>query len=360
MTMEILLALVASVFTATSSVAQRVAAAPAPGELSFSWRLLLFLLRRPMWFFGIVCMILGFAFQLAALHIGDLSLVQPVIATELLFVFAYLALRNHHQVHVRDWIAALGMAAGLGGFLALAAPRGGNDHTDGMTWLLAGIATYGAAFIIAGLASANFGKGPPSPARKAALLAIAAGIAWGFVAAVIKELSTHISAGPYAVFTNWSPYALLLTGAAAMFLLSNAFQAGPLAASQPGLTIVDPLVASLLGVTVFGEHIRHAPFDLLGEAVCLGILVSSVILLSRSTLIKTDNDAPKRPSSIEPPDDLAAKARVEPGGSPNGTNGTNGSHRTPRRSIGRRHRGHDDVARPLGAAEHIALDPPAR
>src|SRR5271166_3681300 len=52
MTVEILLALVASLFTATSSVAQRVAAAPAPGEMSLSFRLILFLMRRPVWFLG--------------------------------------------------------------------------------------------------------------------------------------------------------------------------------------------------------------------------------------------------------------------------------------------------------------------
>ena len=219
MTTEILLALVASVFTATSSVAQRVAAAPAPGELTFSWRLVLFLLRRPVWFFGILCMIGGFAFQLAALHSGDLSLVQPVIATELLFVFAFLALRNRGRVHARDWLAALAMAGGLGAFLALAAPRGGAAQATGGTWLLAGACTAAAAALVAGLSLISFRRGQaPSAARKAALLAISAGIAWGFVAAVIKELSTHLGGGWYAIFTNWSPYVLLLTGAAAMFL----------------------------------------------------------------------------------------------------------------------------------------------
>ena len=118
------------------------------------------------------------------------------------------------------------------------------------------------------------------------MLAVGAGIAWGFVAAVIKELSGHLSNGLYGVLTNWSPYVLIAAGAAALFLASNAFQAGSLAASQPGLTIVDPLVASLLGVVLFGEHIRHDPAQLVGEGVALAILVASVILLSRSLLVQ--------------------------------------------------------------------------
>src|SRR5271166_2141239 len=102
----LLLALAASLFTATASIAQRYAAAPAPGELAFSLRLIVYLIRRPVWFLGILCMILGFLFQVAALQIASLSLVQPVIAAELLFVFGFLALRSPARVHGRDWVAA--------------------------------------------------------------------------------------------------------------------------------------------------------------------------------------------------------------------------------------------------------------
>ena len=83
---------------------------------------------------------------------------------------------------------------------------------------------------------------------------MAAATAFGFVAAVVKELSVHLPQGPAGVFANWSPYVLLLSGAAAFFLASNAFQAGSLAASQPGLTIVDPLVASTLGVVLLASR----------------------------------------------------------------------------------------------------------
>lgn len=291
MTVEILLALVASLFTATSAVAQRVAAAPAPGEISFSWRLVLYLVRRPMYFLGILCMIGGFVFQLAALHVGDLSLVQPIIATELLFVFGYLALRGRrqHRVHPRDWIAAAGMAVGLGAFLFLAHPAGGSaSNATAWRWILAGVSTFAAAAVVAAVAVVPAGRRrPPSPSRKAALLAISAAIAWGFVAAVVKELSVHLGDGLYAVFSNWSPYVLVLTGIVAMFLVSNAFQAGPLAASQPGLTLVDPMVASLLGVTLFGEHIRTGAPYLAGEVVAALVLVGSVVLLARSPLIQS-------------------------------------------------------------------------
>lgn len=282
----VLLALVASVFTASASVTQRFAAAPETGELSFSLKLIRALVRKPIWFIGILCMILGFGFQLAALRVSSLSLVQPVIAAELLLVFGFLALRSPRRVRMRDWVAATAMAAGLAVFLGIARPEGGAHNASVAVWLMAGASTAVAAALFWTFARVPFSSNRnPSPARQAALLAIAAGIAWGFVAAVIKELSSHLAGGPYAVFTNWSPYVLLLAGAGAFFLLSNAFQAGPLAASQPSLTIVDPLVASLLGVLLFKDRIRHDPLELVGESIALLVLAAGVVAISRSPLV---------------------------------------------------------------------------
>ncbi len=293
MTIEvILLALAASGFTAMASVAQRRAAAPAPEKLSFNLRLVGYLLRRPVWFLGIACMILGFVFQVAALRVGSLSLVQPVIATELVIVFGVIALHDRHRVRGRDWISALGMVIGLGALLSLARPHGGHGHASASMWVLAGLSTFALAALLA--AAAYFpGRGGlrPSAGRKAALLGIAAAVGFGFVAAVIKELSAHLPQGPAGVFSNWSPYVLLLSGAAAMFLASNAFQAGSLAASQPGLTIVDPLVAGGLGVVLFGERLQHDPLVFAGELLAASLVILSVILLSRSSLVQ-DGAAP--------------------------------------------------------------------
>jgi hypothetical protein len=300
MTLEvILLALAASGFTAMASVAQRTAAAPAPGELSFNLGLVGYLLRRPVWFLGILCMILGFVFQVEALRVGSLSVVQPVIATELVIVFGVIALHDPHRVHVRDWIAALGMVVGLGAFLALARPHGGRAQASMSIWAVAGIATFALAGVLAALAYLPGKQGlKPGAGRKAALLGIAAAVGFGFVAAVVKELSSHLAQGFSGVFLNWSPYVLLISGAAAMFLASNAFQAGSLAASQPGLTIVDPLVAATLGVVLFGESLHHTPLQMIGEVLAVATVIASVVMLSRSPLVQ-ESDAPPE-AAVEP------------------------------------------------------------
>ena len=140
------------------------------------------------------------------------------------------------------------------------------------------------------LAFGHGSRSVPSRSRRAALLGCATGISWGFVAAVIKELSSHIDDGIGAVFSNWSLYALLTVGAATMLLASHALAAGPLAASQPGFTVLDPLSAGLLGVFLFDEHIRTGVLDLAGEAR-RGRLIAGAWILSHSCLILGEDES---------------------------------------------------------------------
>ena len=284
----ILLAIAASVCTATASLCQRKGARDNQ-TAGFDARLLVRLARQPAWLLGIAAMIGGFIFQITALRYGDLALVQPILAAELLFVFGYLAIAGSRRVTGRDWLAAAAMSAGLGVFLRLAAPSGGRLHASGSSWLLAGLVTAGV--VVAALAVASgLGRRPGAPrGRRAAVLGAATGISWGFMAAVIKELSSHLGGGPGAIVSAWSLYVLLAAGAVTMLLASHALAAGPLAASQPGFTILDPLAASLLGVFLFGEHIRTNAAALAGEALALAVIIAGAAALSRSSLIAGEN-----------------------------------------------------------------------
>jgi drug/metabolite transporter (DMT)-like permease len=296
----ILLALVASFCTATASVCQRLGARDVTAdsqETGFDIWLIFRLARRPVWVLGIASMILGFVFQISALRYGPLALVQPLLALELLFVFAYMAIIGSWRVKVkrRDWLAAVAMSAGLGLFLRVAAPSGGRLHAPGTWWWLAGLVTFGVVLVTLALAfGLGNGRGP-SRSRQAALLGAATGISWGFVAAVIKELSSHLSQGLGGILANWSPYVLVAVGAGTMLLASHALAAGPLAASQPGFTILDPLSASLLGMFLFTEHIQAGLLDLAGEAVALAIVVAGVTALSHSHLIVGEDSTPSGP-----------------------------------------------------------------
>jgi hypothetical protein len=287
----ILLAVAASLFLATSSVCQRIAAKTTRATC-FDARLVVRLARQPVWLLGIASMIAGFVCQLTALRVGGLSLVQPILAAELVFVFGYLAIVGAGRIRCRDWLAAAAMSVGIGGFLRLAAPSAGQPHASGTSWLVAGLVTAG---IVAAALAVGFGPGRQSGqagSRRAAVLGAATGVSWGFMAAVIKELSSHLGA-PGAVLSSWSLYVLIGAGAASMLLASHALAAGPLAASQPGFTICNPLAASLLGMFLFGEHIRTGAVDLVGQAFALAVIVVGAMVLSRSGLAFSESGRPR-------------------------------------------------------------------
>ena len=294
----ILLAVAASLCTATASVCQLAGARNTGPAAGFDARLIVRLARQPAWLLGIAAMIGGVVFQLTALRFGELALVQPILAAELLFVFGYLALAGSRRPKLRDWLAAAAMSAGIGVFLRLASPSGGRLHAPGSSWLLAGLVTTGV--VLAALVVAFGFRGRPGAprTRRAAVLGSATGISWGFMAAVIKELSSHLGDGIDALVTTWSPYVLLVAGAATMLLATHALASGPLAASQPGFTILDPLAASLLRVFLFGEHIQTGAAALAGEALALAMVIAGATALSRSGLLHGDNPRAGRSTQV--------------------------------------------------------------
>jgi drug/metabolite transporter (DMT)-like permease len=285
------LALAGSLCTATSSVCQRLGAKNSEATRVDLW-LIVRLARRPIWLVGLASQILGFAFQVTALHYGALALVQPVFALELLLVFASMTVLGSGRVTRRDWLAAAAMTAGLALLLLAASPSGGRPHAPAPLWWLAGLISLAA--VVTGLVVA-FGlrqRSPASARRRAAVLGAVTGIAWGFVAAVIKEFSARLGQGPGPILASWSLYVLIGAGAASLLLASHALAAGPLAASQPGFTILDPITAGLLGLFLFGEHIQTAPLNLTAEALALTLLVGGVLTLSHSSLLASEDGSP--------------------------------------------------------------------
>jgi hypothetical protein len=181
--------------------------------------------------------------------------------------------------------------------LFAAAPSGGRPHAPAALWGLAGLVIGGCVLLLALATRLSRARADPESdadwmarqaVHRAATLGVATGISWGFVAAVIKELSSHVGQGLGAVLANWAVYVLAVTGAAAFLLVSHALASGPLAASQPGFTILDPLTASLLGLFLFGESMRTGQLALAGEVAGLGVLAAGVVALSRSRLITGD------------------------------------------------------------------------
>ncbi len=74
---------------------------------------------------------------------------------------------------------------------------------------------------------------------------------------------------------------MLVVGAGGQLLTQLAFQAGPITASLPAISTVDPLLSVLIGVLVYHERLHRGPLGGVLLLALLLLLVISVIQLGR-------------------------------------------------------------------------------
>jgi hypothetical protein len=91
------------------------------------------------------------------------------------------------------------------------------------------------------------------------------------------------------VLTSWQFYVLIAVGIVGMVLTQSAFQAGPLRASLPSLTVADPVVSILIGITAFHEHVDQSPLRI--AVGVTGALVMGWGVVALASHIADDRDA---------------------------------------------------------------------
>ena len=102
---EVALALTAALLFALGTVLQQRAGLQTPPRGSGA-RLLVEMARRRVWLAGIAADALGFAAQAAALTIGRLTVVQPLLAASVVFALPLGAWITAQRVRRRDIAAA--------------------------------------------------------------------------------------------------------------------------------------------------------------------------------------------------------------------------------------------------------------
>ena len=110
--MDIVLALLAALLFALGTVLLQKAGMAEP-EGGSSAGLLLRMARRPLWLAGIACAGLGFVLQAAALSLGRLAVVQPLLVSSVVFALPLGAKLTGQRVRRIDIVAALMVTAAL-------------------------------------------------------------------------------------------------------------------------------------------------------------------------------------------------------------------------------------------------------
>lgn len=271
--LSIVLALIAAFLFACASVAQQSAAAAVPENQS----LITTLIRSPRWWAGLCGDIGGYGFQVAALWVGSVLIVQPLIVSMLLFALPLSAKFAGYRMTRSTWVWAVALAAALAVFIVVGDPTEGNSDAPFSEWMipLAIVSGVVLAATLVGLLSTN-------PGRRALLLGAAGGVLFGMAVALTKYVTDLLGTDIAEAVTAWQTYALVGCGVVGFYLQQRAFQSGPLSASLPAITIGEPFGAAFLGITVLDERVRDDAFSLAVIAICVTVMVVATVALSRA------------------------------------------------------------------------------
>ena len=284
--MPVLFALLTAFSNAVNVVTQHKASISAP-KRSKGWRFVIYLFRNPLWLFGWVALVAAFVFQAVALHNGPISVVQPLLVSELVFALVLRWLWIHQAIKPVTWWSAGVTCAALAAFIAVAEPSGGSTVPTSRVWVSAAAAIVGCVAVTAALGW--FWRG--SAGRRAALLGASASMLWAFVAALIKATTDTLTQfGVSGMFTHWPVYALAAAGLTAEILNQAALHVGPLSVSQPFIVIVDPIVSIALSVWIYGETFSPNTARLAIGAMSFAVMCGAVVVLTRTAPATMDPD----------------------------------------------------------------------
>lgn len=234
LTLAIVAALAAAFCNALAAVLQQGAAKRLEGRGGLSPSQLAVLVRQRRWLAGQASDTAAFLLQAAALSVGALLLVQPIMVLALPFAVLLRSSFARERPGPRPLLGAGGCAVGTGVFLLVARPQEvGRASFAPAEWLEMGIGlavAVGCFLVMALFTRRNW---------RALAFALAAAASYGVTAGLVKVVTGQLGQGILEPLSHPELYVAVATGVAGVTLTQNALKPGALAAPVAVLTLGD-------------------------------------------------------------------------------------------------------------------------
>lgn len=224
---------------------ERLTGSNGTGGLNFHH--LLKLLARPSWVLGTLMLVIAIVCQLSALAVAPLIVVQPLGAIALVITTLLNAQISGHRPTRRSLIAIGSCVGGIFVFVTIAALFATEKPVSDRQ-LITILILFGVVTLVLG------GFWMWRRLKMGALFYIsAAGIMYGFVATLAKVIIVRIQNGNFEWLTLTCLAALIVGAAVGAYFVQTAYASGPPDLVIAGLTVIDPIVAILIGLFVLDE-----------------------------------------------------------------------------------------------------------
>lgn len=239
---------------------------------------ILTMIRNRRWLLGTLLIGLGAGLHLIGVNMAPVTVVQPVGILAVPFA-VLLAARKNHTRPTRGMIAGILMAIiGIVGFTVLSA-------TSAATETLIHMPTVWTAYFALWAISAIFvGFGLRGPVGMRCLSwACSGAIIYGLATAMMKTTLVHFHQGSGGLNLDFwlSLAAMIACYVIGGWIIQQAYASGPAEIVVGCMTVVDPLVAVVFGITVLGEGANISLLFALGMTVMAILASAGVFLLSK-------------------------------------------------------------------------------
>lgn len=230
-------------------------------------RLLGDLVRSKTWLTGWLTNLGGVGTQAAALKVGSVATVQPLMAAQLLFVLSLASGEQRRWPSRRDWLSALAVCAGLVLLLtAEASSLTGEPHRHRV--LLATLCVVGLVVTLRQVSRHTY------PWLAGLLIGVAAGLCHALNAVYLKlTVEDLYHGGALATLVDWPVYALAVTALSGMLLVQIAFASGPLPPAVAAMSVTNPVASFVFGILAFDAPAPRDP-GVLSAIAASGVLIA--------------------------------------------------------------------------------------
>ncbi|GAA3770949.1 hypothetical protein GCM10022240_23940 [Microbacterium kribbense] len=246
------------------------------GSAGLSMRQLLSLLRRPSWVAGTLMLVLAIVCQLSALAFAPLILVQPLGAVSLVLTTLLNARVSGHAPTRQSITSIIACVGGIFIFVTIAAFVATETPLQGWQLLSVLLMLLGVLIVLTTTWVLVRRRAHPL------FYIVASGILYGFVATLAKIVIKRVQAGEIDPVTIICAVGVVVAAALGAYFVQTAYSVGPPDLVIAGLTVVDPLVAVLIGLTVLKEAATAGPWAFIGFGVAGAIAVYGVFSLARN------------------------------------------------------------------------------
>lgn len=252
---------------------ERIVGVSAGSGLSLTHILSLF--RRPSWVIGTLLLGSAVVFQVASLSLAPLIIVQPIGVVGLV-ITSVLNSRVSGVVLGKRARTSIALAvAGVVVFVTVAAFSAA-DKPVSDTKLITILIIFGVVFLAAVVLYLMLRH-----RRIALVYIVGAGVLYGFVATFAKAVIGRIQQSEFETLTWMCVLALVIGALFGMVFVQNAYSSGPPDLVVAGLTVIDPIIAILIGIIVLGEAANASPWSIVGFVASGIIAIIGVIGLAR-------------------------------------------------------------------------------